>query len=222
MAIKVGTNGNDVIMGTDGDDILIGDGGSDSLDADDSDMLDNILTSIDEDIETIEGTDGKDTLTGGKEDNLIFGQENNDVIKGGSGDDILSGGKGKDTLTGEKGANVFVLALDEGIDTITDFGQGDRILIEKSTFADTSTDDFSYDDFSYDEDTGELFFESPVKGAKAVQIATLPANLGSTFDAEKDIIFDEIGIINGLNSESRDISKDRQAFLDDLLADLSI
>lgn len=76
--------------------------------------------------------------------------------------------------------------------------------------------------FSIIEETGELFFEASVKGSESVHIATLPVNLGSKFDAEEDIIFDEGGIVNSLNSEKSSIGKDRQAFIDDLLAEFNI
>ena len=245
MAIQVGTNGDNVITdtdgdnvinGTDGDDIILGDGGGGIInggdgdnvirtdpagstdaagsDVDSSDTFDNILTGITEDVEVIEGTDGKDTLTGSKEDDLIFGQEDDDILEGGEGTDILSGGAGNDTLSGVRGNNVFALALDEGIDTIEDFSGGDQILIEQEAFAFDAT---SPDQFTYEEDTGELFFEASTEGAEPVQIATLPINLGSTFNAEEDIVFDEAGIVNGMNSQSADVSSDRRAFMEDFL-----
>ena len=228
--LLVGDNGSNVINGSDGADTLIGDGGGDTIfggdgdnvirtdgagsDIDSSDRLDNILTDITEDVNIIEGTDGKDTLTGSKEDDLIFGQEDDDILEGGEGTDILSGGAGNDTLSGVRGNNVFALALDEGIDTIEDFSGGDQILIEQEAFAFDAT---SPDQFTYEEDTGELFFEASTEGAEPVQIATLPINLGSTFNAEEDIVFDEAGIVNGMNSQSADVSSDRRAFMEDFL-----
>ena len=243
MAIKVGTdgddkiigtNGNDTLRGGDGNDTLIGDSGSDTINAGngdnvirtdgagtdgaENDRFDNILTGISEDVKIREGTDGKDTLTGGRKDDLIFGQEGKDVIKGKKGDDILSGGAGNDTLVGGNGKDTFALTLDEGIDTVKDFSGKDRILIEDAFGSATSTDQFTYDN-----DTGELFFDASVEGTKPVQIATLPVNLGSTFNAEEDIVFDEMGIVNSMNSESKDnISSAREAFMDDVLADLGI
>ena len=180
---------------------------------------DNVLRGITEDVKVIEGTDGKDTLTGGKEDNLIFGQEDDDVLEGGEGTDILSGGAGNDTLSGVRGNNVFALALDEGIDTIDDFSGGDQILIEQEAFAFDAT---STDQFTYDNDTGELFFEASTEGAEPVQIATLPVNLGSTFNAEEDIVFDNLGLVNSMNSESIGIVDDVLDFTDDVLAELGL
>ena len=180
---------------------------------------DNVLRGITEDVKVIEGTDGKDTLTGGKEDNLIFGQEDDDVLEGGEGTDILSGGAGNDTLSGVRGNNVFALALDEGIDTIDDFSGGDQILIKQEAFGFDAT---STEQFTYEEDTGELFFEASTEGAEPVQIATLPVNLGSTFNAEEDIVFDNLGLVNSMNSESIGIVDDVLDFTDDVLAELGL
>ena len=182
-------------------DIFIGNNGNDPSD--------NVVTKAVDKTELTEGTDGKNTLTGTKEDDLIFGRKGKDVIKGANGDDVLVGGTGNDTLTGGYGVDSYVLALDKSVDTITDFSSKDRIIIDSEAFDATSTDQFTYDD-----DTGKLFFDAAVKGTSPVHIATLPVDLGSKFDAEKDIIFDEAGVIDNIGNvtaTSFDIDIEREA-----------
>lgn len=64
------------------------------------------------DIESIDGSDGRDTLIGSTGD---------DDLRGGNGADTLSGGAGDDTLTGGRGADLFVIALGFADETIVDF-----------------------------------------------------------------------------------------------------
>ncbi|WP_138498757.1 beta strand repeat-containing protein [Nostoc sp. PA-18-2419] len=59
------------------------------------------------------GTNANDTLLGTDSADTINGKAGNDIITAGYGDDTLTGGGGKDT---------FVYNLDDGTDTITDFG----------------------------------------------------------------------------------------------------
>ena len=87
----------------------------------------------------IEGLDGKDTLNGAAGDDILlggdgkdslFGGNGNDSLLGGDGKDILTGGNGHDTLTGGDGKDAFVIVLDRGSDTITDFELGsDRLIL---------------------------------------------------------------------------------------------
>ncbi len=79
--------------------------------------------------ETLEGGVGRDTIDGGAGNDLLRGLGGNDSLIGGSGDDTLDGGAGGDTLTGGLGSDTFLFASAAEIngDTITDFGQGDRI-----------------------------------------------------------------------------------------------
>ena len=58
----------------------------------------------------------------------LKGFSGTDTLKGGTGDDVLFGGLDADTLTGGDGNDQFYFtALNDGIDTITDFGQsGDQ------------------------------------------------------------------------------------------------
>ncbi|BBD65392.1 hemolysin-type calcium-binding region [Nostoc commune NIES-4072] len=107
----VGNLGNDQLFGGDGNDTLWGNEGNDLLYGDSSN--DRLL-----------GDNGNDTLFGGIGDDQIFG---------GAGNDWLYGGYGKDVLTGGYGADTFVLALDEGTDSITDFEIGkDKLALSGS------------------------------------------------------------------------------------------
>ncbi|MEW5962279.1 MAG: Ig-like domain-containing protein [Pseudomonadota bacterium] len=77
-------------------------------------------------VEGVVGSAYADTLRGDKGDNLL---------SGGAGDDVLRGMRGADVLTGGAGADTFQLAKSDvvsgrthyGVDTITDFGVGDRL-----------------------------------------------------------------------------------------------
>ncbi|NJO94477.1 MAG: cupin domain-containing protein [Hydrococcus sp. RM1_1_31] len=76
------------------------------------------------------GAGGNDTLSGGEGDDIFIGEQGNDILEGGKGNDILSGREGVDTLaeagidtlTGGGNRDAFFFPLDNGIDTITDFG----------------------------------------------------------------------------------------------------
>ena len=102
--------------GGDGDDTLTGGLGNDTLDGG---LGDDILT----------GAGGADTLYGGNGDDTVEGGSGNDLVFGGQGNDRLTGGRGTDTLYGGLGADVFIFAVGDGADEITDFEVGDRIEI---------------------------------------------------------------------------------------------
>ncbi len=68
----------------------------------------------------------KDTLI--NIDNII-GTSYNDVLTGNNSDNILVGGIGNDMLTGGAGLDKFVLAPQQGTDTITDFQPGEDLLV---------------------------------------------------------------------------------------------
>ena len=93
---------------------------------------------------TLSGTNAADNISAASSTNsyTLAGYSGNDIIAGGSGNDVLWGGLGKDSLTGGGGADQFYYTgLDEGPDTITDFGQsGDQ---DKLLFAYNPTDAYS-------------------------------------------------------------------------------
>jgi hypothetical protein len=103
VTLRNGGNGNDTLTGTSGRDELNGENGND----------------------TLNGGNGSDTLNGGNGDDILLGQVSNDILVGDNGDDLLNGGQGNDILTGGSGSDRFVLAVNAGSDTITDFKDGD-------------------------------------------------------------------------------------------------
>ena len=54
----------------------------------------------------------------------LTGTDGDDLLTGTGGDDLLDGLLGDDIYTGGAGADQFVLALAQGVDTITDFEVG--------------------------------------------------------------------------------------------------
>ncbi|NEQ96254.1 MAG: hypothetical protein F6K30_05955 [Cyanothece sp. SIO2G6] len=84
------------------------------------------------------GIRGRDVLFGGVGDDILNGGRARDQLDGGEGNDRLDGGSGSDTLSGGAGADIFVLSLWLGRDTITDFEVGrDRLQLNNDlTFAD--------------------------------------------------------------------------------------
>ncbi|MBN42891.1 MAG: hypothetical protein CL573_05315, partial [Alphaproteobacteria bacterium] len=94
-------------------------------------------TSISTGLAILTGTDGRETLVAGAEDDLIFAGDGDDALIGGAGDDILQAGGGNDTLSGDAGDDR--LQGGAGDDTLTG-GTGDDALIGGSG---TDTADFS-------------------------------------------------------------------------------
>jgi Ca2+-binding RTX toxin-like protein len=74
------------------------------------------------------GTEGGETLTGGSGNDYLYGDGGNDLLIGLSGNDNLAGGPGDDTMQGGSGADVFSYsASGDGVDTISDFTDGDTL-----------------------------------------------------------------------------------------------
>ncbi|CAK0773980.1 exported hypothetical protein [Gammaproteobacteria bacterium] len=74
----------------------------------------------------------------GKEEDRLYGDPTANILVGGEGEDLLIGGGGNDMLTGGKDADLFFYytgGIDQGIDTITDFSDGDKIRIEGAAFS---------------------------------------------------------------------------------------
>ncbi|MBY6138139.1 Hint domain-containing protein [Leisingera daeponensis] len=139
-----GGEGDDTILGGGGDDTIDGGDGSDSVDGGDGD--DVIDTSKDsgvplpdrgfpgytgtdpdipfipadpdpfDDMDTVFGGAGNDTISTGDDADLIGGGAGMDVIDGGIDDDTIDGGTGDDLLIGGEGADM--LAGGAGDDTI--------------------------------------------------------------------------------------------------------
>ncbi|MEG5067223.1 calcium-binding protein [Microcoleus sp. B3-A4] len=111
-------NSPNLINGTPGNDNLTGTNGSDN----------------------ISGLDGDDALTGRQGNDILVGGGGNDNLFGGKGFDTLNGGLGNDILVGGAGNDVFVLGAGLGVDTISDFANGQDIiqLINGLTFGQLS------------------------------------------------------------------------------------
>jgi Ca2+-binding RTX toxin-like protein len=81
-----------------------------------------------EDIISLLGTDGADSITWtGSAVNLNTGA-GNDTITSGDFNDTLTGGTGNDTLKGGNGDDTYIFNRGDGSDTITDTGGLDRIV----------------------------------------------------------------------------------------------
>lgn len=134
-----GKKGNDTIHGGAGRDLLYGDNGSDILRGNQNN-------------DTIDGGAERDLLYGGNGSDILFGNIDNDILFGGAGRDTLSGGAGNDILEGNDGEDIFVVAVNEGTDYISDFQLGeDRIVLaEELTFTELT---FSGEDILLETET---------------------------------------------------------------------
>lgn len=98
------------------------------LASDSSNLTDAITEGLFQDLD---GTAGRDTLTGNSLRNTIDGGDRADIIDGQGGDDRLIGGNGNDILTGGDGTDTFVFENDthfRGTDTVTDYQVGTDML----------------------------------------------------------------------------------------------
>lgn len=119
------------------------------LESDSSNLADAIAEGLFQDLD---GTDGRDTLTGNSLRNTIDGGDRADVIDGEGGDDRLIGGNGNDTLTGGEGADTFVFEnypFFRGTDTVLDYDDGTDTL-ELSGFGAIGFGDLSITDVGGD------------------------------------------------------------------------
>ena len=125
-------SGNDLVLKIGTSSIKISNGKSKRI---------TIVNSNNDTVNLIHGGDSKDTLTGTSGADSIYGNKGADLLKGNSGDDTLIGGKGKDTLTGGAGNDVFVYALGDGHDVITDYTAGkDSIKLMSGSVTNSTVD----------------------------------------------------------------------------------
>jgi Ca2+-binding RTX toxin-like protein len=77
--------------------------------------------------------------TGNTVANIITGNTANNTLSGGAANDTLTGGLGADSFIYNTSAAFATSAV--GVDTITDFtiGQGDKIVLDKTTFTSISS-----------------------------------------------------------------------------------
>ncbi len=106
--------------------------------------LNNNISGFDNSADVINGQGGNDKIDGKSGNDHLRGGAGNDTLIGGAENDTLVGGAGNDVLTGGTGADRFVYntsavfnASAIGVDTITDFNksQGDKIVLDKTTFS---------------------------------------------------------------------------------------
>lgn len=131
-----GGSGNDHFLAGQGNDRYIGGSGFDTLDY----TLADSAVTIDVSKKTVAGftndtIDGVEKIIGSAFADSYKGSSRADNFDGGAGDDVIRGLGGTDILTGGAGNDTFVWLQKDvvsgskhlGIDTITDFGPGDRV-----------------------------------------------------------------------------------------------
>jgi len=147
--ILIGGAGNDRVSGGDGNDVIIGGAGNDSYDGGAGyDVLDyseatsaiavtnGRVTGMGSDrysnIEQVKGSSFADTFSGGRNVDTFDGGAGNDVFRGFEGSDLFTGGAGDDTFVWNV-RDVVSGRKSQGVDLITDFGDGDRLDLTSFT-----------------------------------------------------------------------------------------
>ena len=138
----IGGMGNDLLDGGPGADAMTGGMGDDTYVVDDAN--DTVRESFDEGRDTVQsnitytlgdnlevlvltgeapvdgtGNDYANYIYGNMADNRLEGGGDGDNLYGGDGDDTLVGGVGSDFLEGGAGNDVYLIGLEEGVDTIS-------------------------------------------------------------------------------------------------------
>ncbi len=120
-----GEAGNDSLIGGDGNDRGFGGTGDDVIDTSGSVSplpdrgypgLYPADTNPTNDLDTVYGGTGNDTITTGDDADLIYGGFGNDSINGGFDDDTIDGNQGNDTIIGGEGSDV--IAAGQGDDLV--------------------------------------------------------------------------------------------------------
>lgn len=76
---------------------------------------------------TLEGNEKSNSLSGGEANDVLIGHGGDDWLDGRGGNDVLIGGKGNDILYGGAGDDSYIYNLGDGLDTILDYGNHDKI-----------------------------------------------------------------------------------------------
>lgn len=121
--VVAGNSGNDTLAGGAGSQILIGGDGSDWVDYSAADGP--LMVNLSEGVAT--SADGSRDVLFSIEN--VIGSAFGDEIIGGAGANILRGGRGNDIITLGDGRDTIAFAEGDGIDTVTDFGADDAILL---------------------------------------------------------------------------------------------
>lgn len=112
------------------------------------------------------GNEGNDILNGGSGNDSLYGDEGNDILNGGSGNDQIQGGVGNDTLNGGSGNDLFVLAREEGTDTVVDYKDGsDHLGLMGLTFGELTISQSNSNTLIQITDTNEVL--ASLTGVKA-------------------------------------------------------
>ena len=121
----IGEDGNDFVRGMDGDDVIdtSGNSGTPLPDVDYPGVYPADLTPLN-DLDTVFGGTGNDTIRTGDDADQIFGGSGNDSIDAGidndsvaagSGDDSVIGSEGRDTIYGNEGNDLIYGGLPPGV-----------------------------------------------------------------------------------------------------------
>lgn len=141
--------GNDRVNGGGGDDTFIDGLGDDRYDGGTGfDVLDfssaTRAISVDDgrvtgmgsdrysNVEKIVGSSFADTFSGGKDVDIFDGGAGNDSFRGFEGSDVFTGGAGSDTFIWKE-KDIVSGKKSQGVDTVTDFGAGDRLDLSDIT-----------------------------------------------------------------------------------------
>ncbi len=130
----MGTTNSDRIFGLEDDDVITAGLGADEIDAGDGndtvfgDLITSVANTTSSTSDLIKGGNGSDHIYGGEGKDWLYGEAGDDLLWGNDGADELWGGLGNDYLTGGKDNDIFVLARNEGIDTINDFRVGEDVI----------------------------------------------------------------------------------------------
>jgi RTX calcium-binding nonapeptide repeat (4 copies) len=143
------------------------------------------------------GDDLKNTLTGGRGNDVIRGLGGNDALLGKAGNDSLNGGKGKDLLVGGKGDDT--LASGGGKDTLTGGVGRDRFIVRLKDGG-TQNQALMITDFMDAEDTILL------KGVTAAQLTFSQVSDGDTAVQDK-ATGKYLAIIKGVKPSDLTIAK---------------
>lgn len=100
-------------------------------------------------IEEIEGGDGNDRITGGKDGDSLSGGSGNDLIKGQGGNDTLSTGSGYDTVYGGAGDDRIYSSSSYGGGAKELYGDGGNDIIYAGRDVETIYGGAGYDTVSY-------------------------------------------------------------------------
>ena len=169
-----GNSLNNHIRGNSGNNILAGGLGKDTLEG----GLGDDIYVLNDSLDTITDTGGKDTVRSSLDIELQAGLENaelvgitdttaignaaDNLLVGNMGSNLLDGGAGVDTLTGGEGSDQFMLAFNGagvGPDCITDFVAGNDLLVVDLASFGVLVDQFGL------ESSGAVSAEAFVKGA---------------------------------------------------------